>query len=106
MLKYTEERAIVLLISDGIETCGVDPCEVGKELAMNGFDFVTHVISFDVKKEDQVGLRCLAENTGGLFLNASNATELRGALSKTVEKVKEIPEPILEEPKQPLQKFI
>jgi len=28
-LKYTEERAIVLLISDGIETCGADPCKVG-----------------------------------------------------------------------------
>ena len=50
-LKYTEERAIVLLISDGIETCGVDPCEVGAELAMNGIDFITHVISFDVKKK-------------------------------------------------------
>jgi Ca-activated chloride channel family protein len=97
-LKYTEERAIVLLISDGIETCGADPCKAGAELAMNGIDFITHVISFDVKKEDQVGLRCLAENTGGLFLNASNASELRGALSKTVEKVKETPEPILEEP--------
>jgi len=97
-LKYTEERAIVLLISDGIETCNLNPCEVGAELAMNGIDFITHVISFDVKKEDQVGLKCLAENTGGLFLNASNASELRGALSKTVEKVKEVPEPILEEP--------
>ncbi len=97
-LKYTKERAIVLLISDGIETCGVDPCEVGAELAMNGFDFTTHVISFDVKKEDQVGLKCLAENTGGLFLNAANARELRVALSKTVEKVKEAPAPIVENP--------
>jgi|GEM_PF-1432921 len=97
-LKYKEERAIVLLISDGIETCNLDPCEVGAKLAMNGIDFITHVISFDVKKEDQTGLRCLAENTGGLFLNASNASELRGALLKTVEKVKEAPEPILEEP--------
>ncbi len=97
-LKYKEERAIVLLISDGIETCGVDPCEVGAELAMNGSDFITHVISFDVKKEDQGGLRCLAENTGGLFLNAENASELRGALSKTVAEVKEAPAPILEEP--------
>ena len=97
-LKYTEERAIVLLISDGIETCNLDPCEVGAELAMNGIDFITHVISFDVQKEDQIGLRCLAENTGGLFLNAANARELRGALSKTVEKVKEAPAPIVEEP--------
>jgi len=97
-LQYTKERAIVLLISDGIETCDADPCEIGVELAMNGFDFTTHVISFDVKKEDQIGLKCLAENTGGLFLNAGNARELRGALSKTVKKVKEAPAPIVEEP--------
>jgi len=97
-LKYTKERAIVLLISDGIETCDADPCKTGAELAMNGFDFTTHVISFDVKKEDQIGLKCLAENTGGLFLTASNARELRGALSKTVEKVKKALAPIVEEP--------
>jgi len=98
VLNYTKERAIVLLISDGIETCDADPCKTGAELAMNGFDFTTHVISFDVKKEDQIGLKCLAENTGGLFLSASNARELRGALSKTVEKVKQAPVPIVEEP--------
>jgi len=97
-LNYTKKRAIVLLISDGIETCDADPCKTGAELAMNGFDFTTHVISFDVKKEDQIGLKCLAENTGGLFLSASNARELRGALSKTVEKVKQPPAPIVEEP--------
>ncbi|MCP4372887.1 MAG: VWA domain-containing protein [Deltaproteobacteria bacterium] len=97
-LQYTKERAIVILISDGIETCDADPCKVGAELAMNGFDFTTHVISFDVKKEDQLGLKCLAQNTGGLFLSAKNASELRGALSKTVEKVKEAPAPIVEEP--------
>lgn len=97
-LNYTEERVIVLLISDGVETCNLDPCEVSAELAMSGMDFITHVISFDVKKEDQIGLKCLAENTGGLFLNAANAIELRSALSKTVEKVKEAPEPLLEEP--------
>jgi len=97
-LNYTKKRAIVLLISDGIETCDADPCKTGAELAMNGFDFTTHVISFDVKKEDQTGLKCLAENTGGLFLTASNAKELRSALSKTVKKVKQAPAPIVEEP--------
>ncbi|MBW2565026.1 MAG: VWA domain-containing protein, partial [Deltaproteobacteria bacterium] len=97
-LNYTKKRAIVLLISDGIETCDADPCKTGAELAMNGFDFTTHVISFDVKKEDQIGLKCLAENTGGLFLTAANARELRSALSKTVEKVKQAPAPIVEEP--------
>ena len=97
-MRYTEERAIVLLISDGVETCNADPCEVGAELAMGGFDFTAHVIGFDVKDEEQIGLRCLAENTGGLFLAAADAEALRRALSQTVEKAKEPPAPVIEEP--------
>jgi len=97
-LIYTKERATVVLISDGIETCNLNPCDVGAELAMNGYDFTAHVISFDVKKEEQAGLECLANNTGGLFLSANNARELSIALSKTVEKVKEPAPPIIEKP--------
>ncbi len=97
-LRYSEERATVVLISDGVETCNVDPCAIGAELAMSGVDFTAHVIGFDVKDVDQVGLRCLAEKTGGLFLAAANADELREALSKTVEKTKEAPAPLVEEP--------
>ncbi len=97
-LGYTDERASVVLISDGVETCKADPCEVGAELAMGGYDFTAHVISFDVKEEDQIGLRCLAENTGGLFLSANDANELKQALSQTVEKTKEAPVEIVDDP--------
>ncbi len=31
-LKYTERKASVILVSDGIETCGLDPCAVAEEL--------------------------------------------------------------------------
>ena len=31
-LKYTEERATVILVSDGRETCNVDPCALGNKL--------------------------------------------------------------------------
>ncbi len=97
-LGYTNTRASVVLISDGVETCNADPCEVGAELAMGGFDFTAHVIGFDVKEVDQVGLRCLAENTGGLFLTANDAQELKRAVFQTVEKSKEAPAEIVEEP--------
>jgi Ca-activated chloride channel family protein len=60
-LKHTEMRATVVLVSDGVETCDANPCEVGKELAMSGVDFTAHVIGFDVKGEDQEGLKCVAQ---------------------------------------------
>ena len=103
-LRYTEERAAVVLISDGVETCDADPCEVGAELAMAGADFTTHVIGFDVKDEEQVGLRCLAENTGGLFLAAADAEGLRSALFQMVKKAKAPPPPVVEEPGEALVK--
>ncbi|MCD4654732.1 VWA domain-containing protein, partial [bacterium] len=94
-LKYVEERATVVLISDGVETCDADPCAVGAELAMAGVDFTVHVIGFDVKGVDQEGLRCLAENTGGLFVPAGSADELHNAISQAVKIIQApTPEPI------------
>jgi Ca-activated chloride channel family protein len=65
-LKYTEEKATVILVSDGEETCNLDPCKVGEELEKQGVDFTAHVIGFSlVKQVQQDQLRCLAEKTGG-----------------------------------------
>lgn len=97
-LRYTEQRATVVLVSDGLETCDKDPCAVAAEIAMSGVDFTVHVIGFDISKEDQGRLRCLADRTGGLFLTADNAHSLRDALFKTVEEVKAPPAPVVENP--------
>ena len=97
-LRYTEERATVVLVSDGLETCDIDPCVLAAELAMSGKDFSVHVIGFDISKEDQDRLRCLADKTGGLFIAASNAGSLRDALFKTVEEVKAPLPPVVEDP--------
>ena len=87
-LKYTEEKATVILVSNGKETCDADPCALGNELEQLGVDFTTHVIGFDVKKSETQGLQCLADNTGGIFINASNPSTLLVALTTTVEEVK------------------
>lgn len=80
-LRYGEAKATVILVSDGIETCGADPCEVGKQLEAAGVDFTAHVIGFDVAADaDRAQLRCLAENTGGVFTTANSATELARSL--------------------------
>ncbi len=84
-LRYTEEKATVILISDGIETCEPDPCGVAAALEQAGVDFTAHVIGFDITEEnDAAQLRCLAENTGGNYVSASNADELSTALEETV----------------------
>ncbi|MGD2132868.1 MAG: VWA domain-containing protein [Maricaulaceae bacterium] len=92
-LAYTERRATVILVTDGKETCDLDPCAVGAELERLGVDFTAHVIGFDIVEEhDRLQLQCLAENTGGVYLDASNAEELTTALNETVVEV--APEPV------------
>ncbi|MCP5039348.1 MAG: VWA domain-containing protein [Rhodobacteraceae bacterium] len=93
-LKYTEEVATVILVSDGIETCNLDPCEVGRMLEETGVSFTAHVIGFDVTDPaTQAQLQCLAEETGGTYLSADNADELSEALQEVAEATPE-PEPV------------
>lgn len=84
-LKFTENKATVVLLTDGLETCDMDPCKLGEELAKKGVDFTAHVIGFDVGSLDQGSLKCLAEKTGGKYLTANNAGELTKALENIVE---------------------
>jgi len=82
-LGLEENDATVILISDGEETCSMDPCAVAFELEKRGIDFIAHVVGFDVKEQaDQAQLRCLAENTGGLFFSADSESQLTEALNK------------------------
>lgn len=93
-LRYSEEPATVILVSDGRETCDFDPCEVGRQLEATGVDFTAHVIGFDVADPaDRAELQCLAEETGGSFRTASNAAELSQALAVVAEPAPE-PAPV------------
>ena len=82
-MAFEERKATVILISDGKETCDLDPCAVGKSLETTGVDFTAHIIGFDVSKEDSIGLRCLAEQTGGAYIDANDAEQLNDALAQT-----------------------
>ncbi|KEO61256.1 vWA domain-containing protein [Thioclava indica] len=93
-LRYTEEKATVILVSDGIETCNPDPCAAARVLEETGVDFTAHVIGFDTTDPEALKqMKCLAEETGGSFRSASNAAELGAALAIVAEPVLE-PDPV------------
>jgi Ca-activated chloride channel family protein len=93
-LKFTEEKATVILVTDGLETCNADPCALGNELEKAGVDFTAHVVGFGLSAEEGKQVACLAENTGGKYLQASDAGQLTEALKTTVIVVPEpAPEP-------------
>jgi Ca-activated chloride channel family protein len=83
-LRYSEEKSTVILITDGVETCEADPCALGKELEAAGVDFTAHVVGFGLTAEEGREVACLAQNTGGKYLQASDASQLKDALAAAV----------------------
>lgn len=83
-LRYTEDRATVILITDGIETCEADPCALAGELERAGVDFTIHVVGFGLSREEGRQVACLAEETGGKYIQAQNAGQLSSALALAV----------------------
>ena len=74
---------LILLVSDGIETCKGDPVAAAEEFIDAGMDLRIHVVGFDISRNvparDQ--LIAIAQSTGGLYFDANNSEELRRALS-------------------------
>lgn len=92
-LRFTEHKASVILVSDGEETCNADPCALGAELEKLGVGFTAHVVGFDLpagKAREQ--LQCLAQATGGRYLEARDAGDLAAALKQVA--AAPAPEPV------------
>lgn len=100
-LRSTEEKATVILITDGVETCEADPCALGAELEASGVDFTAHVVGFGLSKEEGQAVACLAENTGGKYIQASDAGQLVEALKTTVVVAEPEPAPAPEPEPEP-----
>lgn len=84
VLRYGEEAATVVLVTDGLETCEADPCALGRELEAGGLDFTAHVIGFGLTREEGAQVACLAQETGGRYIEARDAAGLASALTQTV----------------------
>ncbi|MEM1429750.1 MAG: VWA domain-containing protein [Pseudomonadota bacterium] len=97
-LRYTEDKATVILVSDGVETCNPDPCAAARLMEEAGIDFTAHVIGFDVGSDAEAlaQMQCIADETGGQFLTADTADQLTQALTKVaVAEPEPEPEPVL-----------
>ncbi len=92
-LKYTEDKATVVLITDGLETCEGDPCALGKELEASGVDFKVDVVGFGLTADEGKQIACLADNTGGKYIQASDEKALQEALVETVAEPAPAPAP-------------
>jgi Ca-activated chloride channel family protein len=72
----------IILISDGGESCGGEPCAIAVALADEGFVINTIGLGTDVR--DQLQLRCVAMATGGEYFNVPVAAELQEKLAEAL----------------------
>jgi len=75
-------KNIIILISDGEETCGGDPLAIADYITSLGIGIKVYVIGFDVGSREQ--LEGIALRTGGHYYDARNAIELGNALKQAV----------------------
>jgi len=75
-----EDESNIILISDGKETCGGDPCALTKKLREKGINVNVHVVGFDVTQEEKKQLQCIADAGEGKYFSANNISQLRDAL--------------------------
>src|SRR4051794_8205834 len=78
VLDYRNKPALVVLFTDGEETCDGNPCELAKVLKATGEAITVHVIGYrmkDIISAREKGVRqmkCLASATGGRFISADS----------------------------------
>jgi len=85
MLRPEENASTVVLISDGIESCGGDPCAAVKAAKASGVNFILHTVGFGLSKQESAQLRCMAKAGGGEYFQANNAKELLKSARKAVQ---------------------
>jgi hypothetical protein len=89
----TEESnsRVVVLVSDGKETCQGDPCAAAKALADADAKLVVHTVGVGVDAVTRSQLQCIARMARGSYFDANSAPELTAALGQAaVEPVKKL----------------
>jgi Ca-activated chloride channel family protein len=90
VLDYRSKPGLIVLVTDGEETCGGSPCALGMELSRDAVQLTVHIIGLRVKnytwtgEQSVVETKCLAERNRGLYLTVETEEELMQALEKTL----------------------
>lgn len=71
----------IVLVTDGEESCGGNPCEFIRSIAAQRKDIVIDVIMINGSNK----LRCLSDATGGRYYNASNGSDFGTAMGVSFE---------------------
>lgn len=81
----------LILISDGADTCGGNPCEFIKQLPRLGIKLKVDIVGLSLKnRPDDIlarnQLNCITEQSGGKYYDANTAAQLIESISASVNK--------------------
>lgn len=91
-LRQSKTKATIILITDGIESCDGNICEVVSAAQGEGIDFKLHIIGFGLKDEETAQLKCAAKAANGTYNNAEDALDLGDLLAQVTNKTIDDPE--------------
>jgi Ca-activated chloride channel family protein len=82
-LDYHNRPSTIVLLTDGEETCGGDPCKTAKRLKAQANGLTIHVIGYR-EQGGYFAARCMSEETGGEYTSVKTEEELTAALRQTL----------------------
>ena len=75
----------IILVTDGTENCGDDPCKFIRNLMQTRNDIKIDIIGVSINKNAYSELSCIAGYTNGKLYNANNPDELKINLKNALE---------------------
>lgn len=72
----------ILLISDGIETCDADPCELMREWRAANVNIRVHVVGVGLNDMERAAMSCIASVSGGGYFDADSEGDFSAALTE------------------------
>lgn len=77
-------RNVIIMVSDGEETCDGDPCAVAAALAASEAEVRIDVVGFGLEPQVAETLRCITENSGGRYIDVQNGDALAQTLQELI----------------------
>lgn len=82
----TSGRRVLVLISDGEESCVKDPCPTARKLATSGIDLQFNAVGLGVNGRARQQLQCIADAGNGSYYDATRSGELSEAIRKITQR--------------------
>jgi hypothetical protein len=82
---FGDRQGEIILISDGIETCDADPCELVREWREKDVKIKVHVVGLGLDEKSKAAMQCISDAAGTEYHDASSASELSEGLTKIKE---------------------